>query len=71
VTRIETINQVIEHGVYGPDGKLVKLEGAILDGTTATVLKAVYDALHTDEAKAKFETIPLSRLLDFAWKQVA
>lgn len=69
-SRIDTINQVLEHGIYGDDGKTVKLDGAILDHTSAQLLKTIYDALSTDEARAKFERLPLQTLMDFAWKQV-
>jgi hypothetical protein len=68
-SRIDTINQVLEGGIYGDDGKTVKLDGAILDHTSAQLLKQIYDALSTDEARAKFERLPLNTLMDFAWKQ--
>ena len=41
----------------------------ILDGLTFNALKAVYIALSEDN-KAKFDNIPLLKLVDFAWKHV-
>lgn len=40
-----------------------------LDSTTAGALVAVYDALKP-EMQAKFNSIPLGKLVSFAWKHV-
>lgn len=41
----------------------------VLDSFTAGAMKAVYAALRPD-LQAKFDTIPLMRLLDVVWKHV-
>ncbi len=41
-----------------------------MDIMTAGAMHAVYSALKP-EHKAKFDNIPLGRLIDFVWKQVA
>ena len=41
----------------------------MLDITTAGAMLAVYNALKP-EHQAKFDNIPLGRLVDFVWKQV-
>lgn len=41
----------------------------MLDSFTASVISAVYDALKPDN-QAKFNNLPLGKLLDFCWKQV-
>ncbi len=41
-----------------------------LDITTASAMLAVYNALKP-EHQAKFDNIPLGKLVDFVWKQVA
>jgi len=42
----------------------------MLDSFTASAMKAVYEKLKP-EHQAKFDNIPLGRLVDFVWKQVA
>ena len=42
----------------------------MLDITTAGAMRAVYNALKP-ELQPKFNNIPLGRLVDFCWKQVA
>ncbi len=42
----------------------------MLDITTAGAMLAVYNALRP-ELQAKYDNIPLGRLVDFCWKQVA
>ena len=42
----------------------------VLDITTARAMLAVYEALKP-ESQAKFDNIPLGKLIDFVWKQVA
>ncbi len=41
-----------------------------MDAFTASMLVTVYNALSNDEAKAKFNRIPLMRLIDFGWKHI-
>lgn len=48
----------------------VLLEGAILDGMTARALVLVFEAL-SPAAQAKFDSIPLGRLIDFVWSKVS
>lgn len=43
---------------------------SILDAFTASAIAAVYKALN-EANRAKFDRIPLERLLDFTWKHVA
>lgn len=45
------------------------IDGMWVDVTTASALIAVHDALNPDN-QARFDSIPLMRLVDFAWKQV-
>jgi hypothetical protein len=62
-TRIEALRTIVAGGT-------AKVDGIALDATTANMLVTVYDALRSDANKAKFETIPLRKLIDFGWKQV-
>jgi hypothetical protein len=45
------------------------VEGYLMDVMTAEVLLRVYEALGP-EARDKFDSVPLPRLVDFSWKQV-
>lgn len=45
------------------------LEGATLDTFTASALCAVYERL-SETAQAKFDSIPLPKLIAFVWKMV-
>ena len=45
-------------------------EGQMLDLFTASAIVAVFEAL-SPANQQKFDAIPLPRLLDFVWKQVA
>lgn len=45
-------------------------DGVLLDGFTAQHMLAVYDALKTPEAKAKFEAMNLLRAVDVTWALV-
>ncbi len=42
----------------------------VLDTTTSGAIMAVYKGLR-DDLKPSFDTIPLSRLIDFCWRMVA
>jgi hypothetical protein len=42
----------------------------VLDATTAGAITAVREALKDNPNVAKFDRIPLGRLIDFVWKQV-
>lgn len=46
------------------------IDGFFVDLQTAQALILVWEAFATDEARAKFERIPLPTLVDFAWKHV-
>lgn len=61
--RVEGLRKVMSDGAREIDGYLVDIQ-------TANVLLTVYDAL-SPANKASFGTLPLPRLVDFAWKQVA
>ena len=67
--RIDIINDVVNGGIYADDGDLHHIEGAILDGMTASGLKQLYDAL-SPENQAKFDSIPIMKLVDFMWSKV-
>lgn len=63
MTRIEQLRAIrTEHQARMIDGFWV-------DATTASALIAVHDALNA-ENQATFDSIPLLRLVDFAWKHV-
>lgn len=42
----------------------------VMDATTANAVTTVYRALSADK-RPTFDTIPLSRLIDFCWRMVA
>jgi hypothetical protein len=65
-TRYAIAKDVAENGVFDAKGRPKKLEGALLDGMTANLLVTIYEAL-SDTNKAKFDTIPLTKLVNFAW----
>lgn len=64
MTRIEQLRKIVEQKQLGIVGN------QWVDLTTANMLVTVYDALTTDEARAKFERMHLVRLVDFGWKHV-
>lgn len=67
--RYQKAKQVLEQGIYsGPGESLVEIDGALLDAQTANLMVQVYEALST-ESQAKFDSIPLDRLIPFLWKQ--
>lgn len=63
-TRIETLRRIVERWQWE------KVEGFLMDATTASALVLVYDSLLTDEAREIFETSDLPRLVTFAFKHV-
>jgi len=69
-TRMQVVYDVLENGIYNDKGKLKKLEGSALDAYTASAMKTVYEAL-SPAGQAKFDTIPLDRLLSFVWKAIS
>lgn len=64
MTRIEQLRKIVEQKQLG------LVDNQWVDLTTAHMLVTVYDALKTDELRAKFERIGLMRLVDFGWKNV-
>jgi type II secretory pathway component PulM len=42
----------------------------ILDATTAHMLRTIRGAMRTEAAQAKFDRIPLPRLVEFGWSHV-
>lgn len=62
--RYEIAKRVVANRAFG------NLEGAVLDLQSANAIVLVYEAL-SDTNKAKFDSIPLSRLIPFIWKAVS
>lgn len=52
------------------NGQAAKIEGYLMDSFTASMLVSLYNALGP-ENQDRFDSIPLSKLVDFGWKQVA
>lgn len=50
------------------DHAFEKVDGCVVDMTTANLLVQVYDLLKSDKARHNFETAPLTRVVDIAWK---
>ena len=46
-----------------------EIEGYLVDAMTASALVAIYEAL-SPANQEKFDSIPLPKLVDFAWKHV-
>ena len=63
-SRIAKVKAIVAHH------QAATIDGFWVDAQTANALVTVFDALKTDEARAKFERLPLPRLVDFAWKHV-
>ena len=63
-TRITKLKAIVAHH------QAATIDGLLVDAAAANALVTVFDALKTDEARAKFERLPLPRLVDFAWKHV-
>lgn len=51
------------------DHQAARIDGYIMDAYTASMLVAVYDGLKP-ENQAKFERLPLKRLIDIGWGAV-
>lgn len=67
--RYRIAKDVLDHGIYDDAGQTRKLEGAILDHVTASMLVQMYESL-SPENQAKFDSVPLQKLLDLGWKRV-
>lgn len=61
--RIGKLQEILAHG------QAMKIEGYLMDYTTASMLVAIYDALKP-ASQDKFDSIPLPKLVDFGWKHV-
>jgi len=59
--RADQLSVIVEHHQHG------KVDGVAIDVTTARMLLAVYAALSV-ENRTKFDSIPLTRLVEFGWK---
>lgn len=47
-----------------------RVDGYVVDITTAALLVAVFEAFKKNESREKFGRVPLPVLVDFAWKNV-
>jgi len=61
--RIDVVKRIID------ESQAEKIDGYLIDLTTAGMLKVVYDALKPQLQK-KFDKIPLKKLVDFGWSMV-
>jgi len=59
--RIDTLRSIVENHQHQT------IDGMLVDAMTAQRLVQVFDAL-SDANKAKFDSVPLDRLVDLAWK---
>lgn len=72
MTRIEKLRAILA------GHQAAKIDGYLMDAFTASMLVQVYDALdrpgglfeRKPESREMFDTLPLTRLVDFGWKQV-
>ncbi len=62
-SRIEKLRRIVSQ--HQAD----KVDGRMVDVQTANALVLVHDAL-SPENQAKFDKVPLPKLVDFAWKNV-
>jgi hypothetical protein len=62
-TRADACARIVENHQYE------EVEGYLMDVQTARALLAVYGAL-SPSARVRFDSVPLPRLVDFAWKHV-
>lgn len=62
--RIDTLRQIVDRHQHQ------EIDGMIVDVQTANLLIQVYDAL-SEGNKAKFDDLPLDRLVDLGWRSVA
>lgn len=63
MSRIDTINRIVENHQFE------KVDGLELDVQTASLLKQVHAGLG-EENRGSFETMPLTKLVSFAWSVV-
>lgn len=63
-TRIEKLRRIVDRWQWE------KVDGYLMDATTASALVTVYDGFKTDECREKFETLDLATLVGFAFKHV-
>lgn len=61
--RIDVLRRIIKEHQYE------KIDGKVVDATTANMLVQVYEALRPD-LQRKFDKIPLMKLVDFGWSVV-
>ena len=61
--RIDIIRRIVKNHQYE------KIDGMMVDATTAMMLDTVHDALKPAMQK-KFDDIPLKKLVDFGWSMV-
>ncbi len=60
--RITAIRRILQ------DSQAEKIDGKLVDMTTANLLNVVWGALKNPALKEKFETMSLKQLVDFAWR---
>ena len=63
MTRIEQLRQIVERH------QAAKVDGYMVDATTAHMLVTVHDALNEDN-QAEFQRVNFLALVDFGWKHV-
>ena len=63
-TRYEVCKRIVENHTAE------KVEGILVDAFTASALVAIYEAL-SPENQERFDTPPLPRLAELAWKSVS
>jgi hypothetical protein len=61
--KIETLKTIVA------DHQCAKVEGVLVDATTANVVVQVFDALN-ETNKAKFAALPVAKMANLAWKFV-
>lgn len=64
MSRIEQLQKIVDNHEAG------LVDGQWVDAQTANMLVKVYEALATDELRAKFERLRLMTLVEFGWKHV-
>lgn len=62
-SRIDILRKIVQ------DHQAAKVDGTMVDAFTASMLVKVHDALGPAN-QAKFQSLPLLKLIDFGWKQV-
>lgn len=61
--RYDTIKEIVDEGQYE------KIDGVIIDGTTANMLLKILDNLN-EENKKKMLSMPIKKMVDVSWKLV-